>query len=213
MIQVCLLATLKKKSSKYHLGNNWCCRKGLVSLLFLTHRRPAVYIFAQDLRGFPPDRTRPLPDKPLFFHPSAAFASSTWVQHESYRDETHCPWRRRELDFLFAAICHRPLREINSRLHTNRYSLNPDLIYREFPAISPFSSPIPDPLTYFLPTFTLPLLSFSAIILSVCETAIFQRVVRVGDTEGNDAVDGHDGSEGAVRAVVFSGPCGKMRAA
>lgn len=104
----------------------------------------------------------------------------------SYRDETHCPWRRRELDFLFAAICHRPLREINSRLHTNRYSLNPDLIYREFPAISPFSSPFPDPLTYFLHTFTLPCLSFSAIILSVC--AIFQRVVRVGDIEGNDAV-------------------------
>lgn len=92
----------------------------------------------------------------------------------------HCPWRRRELDFLFAAICHRPLREINSRLHTDRYSLNPDLIYREFPAISPFSSPIQDLLTHFLSTFSLPLLSFSAIILSVCETAISQQ-------EGNDA--------------------------
>lgn len=185
----------------------------LFSLLFLTHRRPAIYIFTQDLRGFPPDQTHPLPDKPLFSAPQQPLQALPESNTGSYRDETHCPWRRRELDFLFAAICHRPLREINSRLHTNRYSLNPDLIYREFPAISPFSSPIPDPLTYFLPTFTLPLFSFSAIILSVCETAIFQHVVRVGDIEGNDAVDGHDGSEGAVRAVVFLGPCGKILAA
>ncbi len=87
------------------------------------------------------------PQKPLRAQPE----SNT----SSYRDETHCPWRRRELDFLFAAICHQPLREINSRLHTNRYSLNPDLIYREFSCNFTFLLPHPRSPHLLLPTFTL----------------------------------------------------------
>lgn len=45
--------------------------------------------------------------------------------------------RRRALDFLFAAICLVLLREINSPRHTDQYSLNPHLIWQEFPPISP----------------------------------------------------------------------------
>lgn len=64
--------------------------------------------------------------------------------------------RRQTLDFLFAAICLVLLREINSPRHTDQYSLNPHLIWPQFPPISP-SPPLP---AFIFP----PVLQFSPII-------------------------------------------------
>ncbi len=79
--------------------------------------------------------------------------------------------RRRALDFLFAAICLVLLREINSPRHTDQYSLNPHLIWREFPPISPSLLPSPRRLSFPLSSRFQP---------------FFMLLVRACDTEGND---------------------------
>lgn len=60
--------------------------------------------------------------------------------------------KRQALDFLFAAICLVLLREINSPRHTDQYSLNPHLIWQEFPPISPSLPPQPLSLLFYSPS-------------------------------------------------------------
>lgn len=87
-----------------------------------------------------------------------------WQKEESGREAEPSLERRRALDFLFAAICLVLLREINSPRHTDQYSLNPHLIWREFPPISPsLRLLLLLLLARSLSTFIFPLLSFSAI--------------------------------------------------
>lgn len=69
-----------------------------------------------------------------------------WQEEENSRERLSPSLeRRRALDFLFAAICLVLLREINSPRHTDQYSLNPHLIWQEFPPISPSLPPPPPP--------------------------------------------------------------------
>lgn len=93
--------------------------------------------------------------------------------------------KRRALDFLFAAICLELLREINSPRHTDQYSLNPHLIWWEFPPISPSIPPPPShphTLHFYFPS---PLV-FSNHFWVLAWQPFFMLLVRAGDTEGND---------------------------
>lgn len=92
--------------------------------------------------------------------------------------------RRQALDFLFAAICLVLLREINSPWHTDQYSLNPHLIWREFPPISPSLPPPPRPL--FLHFYFPSPLVFSNHFWASAWQPFFMLLVRAGDIEGND---------------------------